>query len=119
MIAAVPVPLANSCIVDSLLLQMHHQNTLNRRTYAWQNIRTRQFLLTKPVRVTRSISRILKAYTSALNLEEGTEMARDVLRLTLCVMKERGITPPSPSDIHALSVGPNDSLALIYCEMIE
>jgi len=26
-------------------------------------------------------------YTSALNLEEGTEMARDVLRLTLCVMK--------------------------------
>lgn len=58
-------------------------------------------------------------YTSALNLEEGTEMARDVLRLTLCEMKERGITPPSPSDVHALSVGPNDSLALICCEMIE
>lgn len=58
-------------------------------------------------------------YTSALTPEEGTERAHDVFRLTLCEMKERGISPPSPSDAHALSVGPNDLLALICCEMIE
>lgn len=69
--------------------------------------------------VSSQTSYTIESYTSALTPEEGTERAHDVLRLTLCEMKERGISPPSPSDVHALSVGPNDSLALICCEMIE
>lgn len=58
-------------------------------------------------------------YTSAQDLEEGMEMAADVLCLTLYEMEEQEITPPSPSDIRSIAVGPDDLATLVCCDTIE
>ena len=46
-------------------------------------------------------------FTSAPTLEEGLEMAADVLCLTLYGMEEDGITPPAPSDVRSIPAAKN------------
>lgn len=58
-------------------------------------------------------------YTSAQTLEEGMEMASDVLCLTLYEMEERGETPPAPSDVRSVAVGANDFATLVRCDTVE
>lgn len=58
-------------------------------------------------------------YTSAQTLEEGMEMASDVLCLTLYEMEERGETPPAPSDVRSVAVGANDLATLVRCDTVE
>ena len=47
-------------------------------------------------------------FTSAPTLEEGLEMAADVLCLTLYGMEEDGITPPAPSDVRSIPAAKNE-----------
>lgn len=58
-------------------------------------------------------------YTSAQTLEEGMEMASDVLCLTLYEMEERGETPPAPSDVRSVAVGSDDLATLVRCDTVE
>lgn len=58
-------------------------------------------------------------YTSAQTLEEGMEMASDVLCLTLYEMEERGETPPVPSSVRSVAVGPNEFATLVRCDTVE
>lgn len=58
-------------------------------------------------------------YTSAQSLEEGMEMAADVLCLTLYEMEERGETPPAPSDVRGVATGANELATLVRCDTVE
>ena len=58
-------------------------------------------------------------FTSAPTLEEGLEMAADVLCLTLYGMEEDGITPPAPSDVRSIPAAKNELTTLVRCDTIE
>lgn len=58
-------------------------------------------------------------YTSAETLEEGIEMAEDVLCLTLYGMEERGEAIPAASDVKHLAKGEHEIATLIHCDTIE
>nr|DAJ87898.1 MAG TPA: hypothetical protein [Caudoviricetes sp.] len=58
-------------------------------------------------------------FTSAPTLEEGIEMAADVLCLTLYGMEEDGVTPPAPSDVRSIHTEENELTTLIRCDTIE
>ena len=55
----------------------------------------------------------------APTLEEGREMAADVLCLTLYGMEEDGITPPAPSDVRSIPAAKNELTTLVRCDTIE
>ena len=56
-------------------------------------------------------------YTSAETLEEGMEMANDVLCLVLYHLEEDGKEIPAASDIKSLQPGPGSFTTLISCKM--
>lgn len=58
-------------------------------------------------------------FTSAPTLEEGIEMAADVLCLTLYGMEEDGVTPPAPSDVRSIHTEENELTTLIRCDTVE
>lgn len=58
-------------------------------------------------------------FTSAPTLEEGIEMAADVLCLTLYGMEEDGVTPPAPSDVRNIHTEEDELTTLIRCDTIE
>lgn len=58
-------------------------------------------------------------FTSAPTLEEGIEMAADVLCLTLYGMEEDGVTPPAPSDVRNIHTEENELTTLIRCDTVE
>lgn len=58
-------------------------------------------------------------FTSAPTLEEGIEMAADVLCLTMYGMEEDGVTPPAPSDVRNIHTEENELTTLIRCDTIE
>lgn len=58
-------------------------------------------------------------YTSAESIEEGMEMATDVLCLTLYDMEEKGLPIPSPTSIKELSTSDNEFATLVVCDTIE
>ena len=58
-------------------------------------------------------------FTSAPTLEEGIEMAADVLCLTLYGMEEDGITPPAPSDVRSIHTAETVLTTLIRCDTVE
>lgn len=58
-------------------------------------------------------------YTSAKTIEEGIEMASDVLCLTLYDMEENGETPPAASEMHSLAPAENEFATLIRCDTVE
>lgn len=58
-------------------------------------------------------------FTSAPTLEEGIEMAADVLCLTLYGMEEGGVTPPAPSDVRSIHTEENELTTLIRCDTVE
>lgn len=58
-------------------------------------------------------------YTSAETLEEGLEMANDVLCLTLYHMEEDGQAIPKPSDIATMQHAENAFVTLVACDTLE
>ena len=58
-------------------------------------------------------------YTSAETLEEGMEMANDVLSLVLYHLEEDGKEIPAASDITTLQAAPGSFTTLISCDTIE
>ena len=58
-------------------------------------------------------------FTSAETLEEGVEMANDVLCLVLYHMEEEGQPIPKASDITKLAHGENEFTTLIECDTLE
>lgn len=58
-------------------------------------------------------------YTSAETLEEGIEMANDVLCLVLYHMEEDGKDIPPASEIRSVACGENDFVTLISCDTLE
>lgn len=58
-------------------------------------------------------------YTSAETLEEGIEMANDVLCLVLYHMEEDGKAIPPASEIRSVACGENDFVTLISCDTLE
>lgn len=58
-------------------------------------------------------------FTSAPTLEEGIEMATDVLCLTMYGMEEDGVTPPAPSDVRSIHTEENELTTLIRCDTVE
>lgn len=62
---------------------------------------------------------IKNCFTSAPTLEEGIEMAADVLCLTLYGMEEDGVTPPAPSDVRNIHTEENELTTLIRCDTVE
>lgn len=58
-------------------------------------------------------------YTSAETLEEGIEMAEDVLCLTLYGLEERGESIPAASDVKQLAGGDQEFATLVHCDTIE
>ncbi len=58
-------------------------------------------------------------YTSAPTLEEGMEMAADVLCLTLYGLEEEGKPIPAASDLRAVKTEGRAFASLIRCDTIE
>lgn len=58
-------------------------------------------------------------YTSAPTLEEGLEMAEDVLCLTLYEMEERGEPTPARLDSKDVPVSDGSFVTLIGCDTLE
>ncbi len=58
-------------------------------------------------------------YTSAPTLEEGMEMAADVLCLTLYGLEEDGKTIPAASDLRAVKTDGEAFVSLVRCDTIE
>ena len=58
-------------------------------------------------------------YTSAASLEEGMDMANDVLCLTLYDMEEAGKAIPAASDITELVTGDGEFSSLVACDTME
>lgn len=58
-------------------------------------------------------------YTSAQTLEEGMEMANDVLCLTLYGLEEDGGTIPAASPIKTVQAGEAEFVTLVSCDTIE
>lgn len=58
-------------------------------------------------------------YTSAPTLEEGMEMANDVLCLTLYGLEEDGGTIPAASPIKTVQAGEAEFVTLVSCDTIE
>ena len=58
-------------------------------------------------------------YTSAETLEEGMEMANDVLCLVLYHLEEDGKEIPAAIDITSLQPGPGAFTTLISCDTVE
>lgn len=58
-------------------------------------------------------------YTSAQTLEEGMDMANDVLCLTLYGLEEDGGTIPAASPIKAVQAGEAEFVTLVSCDTIE
>ena len=58
-------------------------------------------------------------YTSAQTIQEGMDMANDVLCLTLYGMEEDGKPIPAPSDIQAIPVAANEFTTLVTCDTME
>lgn len=57
-------------------------------------------------------------YTSATTLEEGMEMANDVLCLTLYSLEEKGVTIPSPSEVKSIPTEENSFVTLVSCDTL-
>lgn len=57
-------------------------------------------------------------YTSAETLEEGLEMANDVLCLTLYGLEQESKTIPAASDIGNVEHGKNEFVTLISCDTL-
>lgn len=58
-------------------------------------------------------------YTSAPTLEEGMEMAADVLCLTLYGLEEKGKPIPAASDVRAVKTEGEEFVSLVRCDTIE
>lgn len=58
-------------------------------------------------------------YTSAVNLEEGMEMANDVLCLTLYDLEETGKPIPKASDIREVQADGKSFASLVSCDTME
>lgn len=58
-------------------------------------------------------------YTSAPTVEEGMEMAADVLCLTLYDMEESGKPIPAPSDIRSFTPDADSFTSLVGCDTLE
>ncbi len=58
-------------------------------------------------------------YTSAPTLEEGMEMAADVLCLTLYGLEEAGKTIPAASDLRDVKTAGEEFVSLVRCDTIE
>lgn len=58
-------------------------------------------------------------YTSAQTLEEGMEMANDVLCLTLYGLEEDGGAIPAASPIKTVQAGEAEFVTLVSCDTIE
>ena len=58
-------------------------------------------------------------YTSAPTLEEGMEMAADVLCLTLYGLEEEGKPIPAASDLRAVKTAGEEFVSLVRCDTIE
>lgn len=57
-------------------------------------------------------------YTSAETLEEGMEMANDVLCLTLYGLEQENKPIPSASEVNAVAHGENEFVTLIACDTL-
>jgi predicted RNase H-like HicB family nuclease len=62
---------------------------------------------------------IESCYTSAETLDEGLDMANDVLCMMLYDMEERKADIPQPSDIASLVCAPNEFATLVSCDTLE
>lgn len=58
-------------------------------------------------------------YTSAPTLEEGMEMAADVLCLTLYGLEEEGKPIPVASDLRSMKTAGEEFVSLVRCDTIE
>lgn len=58
-------------------------------------------------------------YTCGDSLEDGLEMAEDVLALTLYGYEKDGRPIPAPSDIDALTMAPGEFANYVFCDTIE
>lgn len=62
---------------------------------------------------------IESCYTSAADLVEGVDMARDVLCFMLYDLEERKAAIPAPSDVSALRCAENEFVTLVACDTLE
>lgn len=62
---------------------------------------------------------IERCYTSAADLVEGVDMARDVLCFMLYDLEERKAAIPAPSDVSALRCAENEFVTLVACDTLE
>lgn len=62
---------------------------------------------------------IESCYTSAEDLVEGVDMARDVLCFMLYDLEERKAAIPAPSDVSALRCAENEFVTLVACDTLE
>lgn len=58
-------------------------------------------------------------YTAGESLEDGLEMANDVLCLTLYNMEEKGETIPLPTDMKHVETSGEEFVTLVACDTIE
>lgn len=58
-------------------------------------------------------------YTSAESLEEGLEMANDVLCLTLYDMEEQGVSIPKPSSLKDIKAEGEAFATFVACDTLE
>ena len=58
-------------------------------------------------------------YTCADTIEEGIEMAEDVLALTLYGYETQGKAIPAPSDAALITAAPNEFVRYIRCDTME
>lgn len=62
---------------------------------------------------------IESCYTSAADLVEGVDMARDVLCFMLYDLEERKAAIPAPSDVSTLRCAKNEFVTLVACDTLE
>lgn len=57
-------------------------------------------------------------YTDGQDIEDATEMAEDVLNLTLYSMEKDGEEIPSPSDPREIAIPPNGFISMLHADTI-